>query len=146
MKQSNVREETLNIITRVEKESGFSHLLISDVIQKNKFDSRDANLLTEIVYGTIEEKLALDVYIHPLVKRADKVEDWVMSLLRMSVFQYVYLVNIPMYAIINDAVSIAKKRGHKVIYSFVNGVLSTMERQGVLEVAAIEDDIERLSG
>lgn len=145
MKQSNVREETLNIITRVEKESGFSHLLISDVIQKNKFDSRDANLLTEIVYGTIEEKLALDFYIHPFVKRADKVEDWVMSLLRMSVFQYVYLDKIPMYAIINEAVSIAKKRGHKGISSFVNGVLRTMERKGLPEIAAIEDDIERLS-
>lgn len=145
MKQLNVREETLNIIMRVEKESGFSHLLVSDVIQKNKFDTRDANLLTELVYGTIEEKLALDFYIEPFVKRPDKVEDWVMSLLRMSVFQYVYLDKIPMYAIINEAVTIAKKRGHKGISSFVNGVLRTMERKGLPETAKIADDMERLS-
>ncbi|HLQ95343.1 MAG TPA: 16S rRNA (cytosine(967)-C(5))-methyltransferase RsmB [Pseudogracilibacillus sp.] len=145
MKQPNVREEALNIILRVDKDGGFSHLLVSNVIQKNSFDTRDANLLTELVYGTIEEKLTLDYYIRPFVKRPGKVEDWVMSLLRMSVFQYVYLDKIPMYAIINEAVTVAKSRGHKGISSFVNGVLRTMERKGLPDTASIADDIERLS-
>lgn len=145
MKRPNVREEALNIILRVEKDGGFSHLLVSNVIKKNNFDVRDANLLTELVYGTIEEKLALDYYIRPFVKRPDKAEDWVLSLLRLSVFQYVYLDKVPMYAIINEAVTIAKKRGHKGISSFVNGVLRTMERKGLPDIASIADDMERLS-
>ena len=34
-------------------------------------------------------------------------------LLSLSVFQIVYLEKVPEYAIINEAVEIAKKRGHK---------------------------------
>src|SRR5699024_8152113 len=43
------------------------------------------------------------------------------------------------------AAEIAKRRGHKGIASFVNGVLRNLQRKGVPDTALIEDATKRLS-
>src|SRR5699024_416053 len=145
MEKSNVREQALALLIRIEKEGGFSHLLLSQTMEKANLDARDEKLLTELVYGTIEYKLTLNYYLEPFIKKPKKLENWVMPLLRMSVFQFVYLDKIPMYAIINEAVKIAKKRGHKGTASLVNGVLRNVERKGLPETANIQNVRERLA-
>src|SRR5699024_5731463 len=84
-------------------------------------------LLTELVYGTIERKMTLDYYLKDYIKKQKKMDHWVKMLLRMSVYQFAYLNKIPPFAIIHEAVNIAKKKGHKGIASFVNGVLRSIE-------------------
>src|SRR5699024_273198 len=49
------------------------------------------------------------------------------------------------FAIIHEAVNIAKKKGHKGIASFVNGVLRNIDRNGLKDIANIKDPIERIS-
>src|SRR5690625_6040479 len=48
-----------------------------------------------------------------------------------------YLDRIPSHAIIYDAVEIAKKKGHRGISSFVNGVLRNIQRKGFRYVTEI---------
>src|SRR5699024_10440517 len=115
MGKMNVRDQALSLLIRIEKEGGFSHLLLSQFIDKQQLDGRDEKLLTELVYGTIERKITLDFYLEPFINKQKKVADWVIVLLRMSIFQYAFLDRVPMYAIINEAVNISKKRGHKGI-------------------------------
>src|SRR5690625_2715021 len=140
-----MRQVALDILMRIEKQGSFSHLLISDTIRQAKISELDEKLLTEIVYGTIERKMTLDHYLTPFIKSQKKIADWVQMLLRLSVFQMLYLDKVPDYAIIHEAVEIAKKRGHKGIASFVNGVLRNLMRQGVPDLQKIEDRIERLA-
>lgn len=140
-----VRELALQLLIRIEKESSFSHLLISDAMKRADIPQADENLLTEIVYGTIERKITLDYYLQPFIKNRKKLTDWVNILLRMSVYQMQFLERVPPYAIINEAVNIAKKKGHRGIGSFVNGVLRNIDRKGVRDVTKISDPIERLS-
>lgn len=52
---------------------------------------------------------------------------------------------IPDRAAIHEAVEIAKKRGHKGIASFVNGILRSLQREGAPSFAEIEDPVLRLS-
>ena len=52
---------------------------------------RDRGLLTELVYGTLQNKLALDYMLKPFIKKPEKVKDWVIHLLRMSLYQMEYL-------------------------------------------------------
>ena len=42
----------------------------------------------------------------------------------------VYLSKIPEHAIVNEAVEIAKRRGHKGIASMVNGILRSITENG----------------
>ena len=145
MPKKKVRRLALDLIVRIEKEGSFSHLLISQVIQREKLGPQDERLLTEIVYGTIERKLTLDYYLKPFIRSPKKVTDWVMSLLRMSVFQLEFLDKVPEYAVIHEAVEIAKQKGHKGIASFVNGVLRNVVRKGVPNTNEITDPLEKIS-
>ncbi|WLR52292.1 16S rRNA (cytosine(967)-C(5))-methyltransferase RsmB [Bacillus tianshenii] len=143
--KNNVRNVSLEILEKIEKNQSYSNLLLNQAIEKSGLDSKDAPLLTEIVYGTIQRKLTLDYYLKPFVKKANKVQSWVRNLLRLSVYQMVYLDRIPDRAVIHEAVEIAKKRGHKGISGMVNGVLRSIQRNGVPSVEDILDPVERIS-
>lgn len=145
MTKRNVRHAALDILLRIEKEGSFSHLLLSQTIKKEQISHKDESLLMEIVYGTLERKLTLDYYLQPYIQSQKRLADWVRILLRMSVFQTQFLDHVPEYAVIHEAVEIAKKKGHRGISSFVNGVLRNMQRKGVPSVEAISDPISRLS-
>lgn len=139
----NVREAALEIIEAVEKNQSYSNLLLNETIKKCQFTGPDTALLTEITYGTIQRKLTLDYYLSSFVKK--KIDHWVRLLLRLSLYQMVYLDKIPDRAAIHEAVEIAKKRGHKGIAGLVNGVLRSVQRGGIPSLDDIKDPIERLS-
>ncbi|GIN91423.1 ribosomal RNA small subunit methyltransferase B [Siminovitchia terrae] len=141
--KKNVREAALDIIEAVEKNQSYSNLLLNETIKKHQFSGPDAALLTEISYGTIQRKMTLDYYLAPFLKK--KVEHWVRLLLRISVYQMVFLDKIPDRAVIHEAVEIAKKRGHKGIAGLVNGVLRSVQREGIPSLEEIKDPAARLS-
>ncbi len=142
-KKKSVREAALDILELIDKQQSYSNLLLNQVIQKEKITGPDVGLLTELVYGTIQRKLTLDYYLQPFLRKQP--DHWVLNLLRLSIYQMVYLDKIPDRAILFEAVEIAKKRGHKGISSFVNGILRQVQRQGVPSLNIIADPIERLS-
>src|SRR5690606_16028391 len=139
------RFQALQILEKTEKSGSYSNLLLNEAIQKNNLTPADARLMTELVYGVLQHKITLDYYLSRFVKKNQKVDPWVNNLLRMSVYQMVYLERIPSHAILFEAVEIAKKRGHVGISKFVNGILRNAERKGFPSVEDIEDPIERLS-
>ncbi|MFC4320231.1 16S rRNA (cytosine(967)-C(5))-methyltransferase RsmB [Litchfieldia salsa] len=145
MANKNVREVVLEILLSIEKNQAYSNLLLNKMIQKHELSSKDTGLLTEIVYGTIQRRDTLDFYLSPFVNNKKKVENWVIVLLRLSLYQMVYLDRIPERAVLFEAVEIAKKRGHKGIASMVNGVLRTIQRNGLPSTEDISDPIEKLS-
>ncbi|WP_430786033.1 16S rRNA (cytosine(967)-C(5))-methyltransferase RsmB [Virgibacillus flavescens] len=140
-----VRETILNLLLRIEDESGFSHLVIDHEIKSNQLSDRDAGFLTEIVYGTLQRKITLDYYLEPYINPDKSVKPWIKTLLRMSVYQMAFLDKVPDHAIINEAVEIAKKRGHKGIASLVNGVLRNIQRNGYRDTSDISLPGKRIS-
>ncbi|MFS0782356.1 16S rRNA (cytosine(967)-C(5))-methyltransferase RsmB [Bacillus sp. 1P06AnD] len=141
----NVRELALDLILSVEKNQSYSNLLLNAVINKNHLSSADSGLLTELAYGVIQRKLTLDYYLEPFIQNSRKLEQWVRILLRMSLYQMIYLDKVPDHAIIFEAVEISKKRGHKGIASMVNGVLRSVQRNGIRSLDEITDPIKRIS-
>jgi 16S rRNA (cytosine967-C5)-methyltransferase len=138
-----VREAALEVIEAVEKNQSYSNLLLHSVIEKNELPSKDIGLLTELTYGTIQRKMTLDFYLAPFIK--GKLDEWVRNLLRLSLYQLVYLDRIPDRAVFYEAVEIAKKRGHKGISGLINGVLRSVQRKGLPTLDSIHDPIERVS-
>ena len=139
----NVRDAALTILLAVDKNQAYSNLLLHQTIEKYKLDVKDRGLLTEITYGTLQHKLTLDYYLEPFIH--GKVDLWVRWLLRMSLYQMHYLSRIPAHAAVNEAVEIAKRRGHKGIASMVNGILRSILREGVRSTNDIKDPNERLA-
>lgn len=118
------REAALDILTRVEAEKAYSNLLLNQTLQKLSLSRPDAGLATEIVYGTIQRQNTIDYFLERFVaKGLTKLQPWVRNLLRLSFYQLYYLDRIPEHAVVNEAVRLAKIRGHQGISGMVNGVL-----------------------
>jgi 16S rRNA (cytosine967-C5)-methyltransferase len=143
--KKNVRETALDLLTTIEKNQSYSNLLLNNTIEKNELSSKDVGLLTELTYGTLQRRMALDFYLEPFIKDNKKLADWVHHLLRVTLYQMVYLDKIPDRAAIYEAVEIAKIRGHKGIASLVNGVLRSIQREGLPSFEDVSDPVERLS-
>ncbi len=141
-----VREVALDLLLHIEKKRAYSNLLLDQTIRRARLSERDAALLTEIVYGTVQRKMTLDFFLSRFVKKGlSSLEDWVKELLRLSVYQLVYLDRIPEHAVVHEAVTIAKKRGHKGSSGMVNGVLRSIIREGVPAFDTIADETEKLA-
>mgnify|MGYP001205239559 FL=1 len=144
-KSQTIRSAATDLLTRVDKSGGYSHLLVDQVIKRNNFSSKDAGLFTEIVYGTLQRRLTLEYYLSTFITKKKKIEPWVKWLLLLSLYQLHYLSRVPDHAVIHEAVEIGKQKGHAGIAKFVNGVLRNVQRNGLPSLEAIEDPIERIS-
>ena len=134
------RELALDALISVDKNNAYSNLALHSLLQKQALSRNDAGLATEIVYGTIQRRNTLDYYIDRLVgKNKNKLEMWVRALLRLSLYQIVYLDRIPAHAAVNEAVTIAGRRGHKGISGFVNAVLRNALRNP--QLLRLPDDL-----
>ncbi|CAM3743377.1 16S rRNA (cytosine(967)-C(5))-methyltransferase RsmB [Mesobacillus thioparans] len=144
-KKKNVRDTAVQLLETIEKNQAYSNLLLNNAIEKNEINPIDVGLLTELVYGTLQRKMTLDFYLKPFIEKNKKLQTWVVNLLRMTVYQMVYLDKIPDRAAIFEAVEISKRRGHKGIASLVNGVLRSIQRNGLPSLDSITDPAERIS-
>src|SRR5699024_3461123 len=144
MKKS-VRYMALLTLERVNKGGAYSNLLLNEMIKQSELNQKDVGLFTELIYGTISHQRLLEFYVAPLIAKAKKVDDWVKTLLYLSVYQLEFLDKVPAHAILNEAVEIAKVKGNPGTGKFVNGVLRNYQRQGAPDLQGIADPIERLS-
>ncbi|MEH7502380.1 16S rRNA (cytosine(967)-C(5))-methyltransferase RsmB [Neobacillus drentensis] len=142
---NNVRAIAMDMLVAIEKNQAYSNLLLNNTIEKHKLSPKDVGLLTELTYGTLQRRMALDYYLEPFVKDNKKLANWVHHLLRLTLYQMVYLDRIPDRAAIYEAVEIAKSRGHKGIASLVNGVLRSIQREGLPSMEEVSDSNKRLS-
>ncbi|MHA6258656.1 16S rRNA (cytosine(967)-C(5))-methyltransferase RsmB [Sporosarcina sp. CAU 1771] len=139
----NVRDAALSILMEINNNQAYSNLLLHRTIEKYGIEAKDRGLLTELTYGTLQHRMALDYYLEPFVR--GKLDGWVRELLRLSLYQIVYLTKIPPHAVVHEAVEIAKRRGHKRIAPTVNGILRSVLRKGVRSIEEIEGSMERLA-
>lgn len=137
----NVRRFALDAISKILDNKAYSNIVVSNYLNKFEMSKEDKNLFSNIVYGTIQYYLTLDFYIEPFLNQK-KTKNWIKHLLNMSVYQLVYL-DIPEYAVVNEAVEIANLRDRS-IGKFVNAVLRNFLRTPRRDFNNL-DDISRLS-
>jgi 16S rRNA (cytosine967-C5)-methyltransferase len=129
-KPQSSRELAMDILVRVEQQMAYSNIALNQALQKTNLPRNEAGLVTELVYGTIQRLNTIDYWLNRFVsKGVNKLEPWVRSLLRLSLYQIQYLDRIPPHAAVNEAVTIAGRKGHKGISGMVNAVLRNMLRQ-----------------
>ena len=123
------REMAINILLEIEEQGSFSNKLLQEKIEKGT-DIREANLARELVYGVLENKRYIDSVISKLSSvRLKKIHPMVLQILRIGVYQLLYLDRIPESAAVNESVNLAKKYSNKGAIGYVNGVLRSLVRQ-----------------
>ncbi|MBJ8325689.1 16S rRNA (cytosine(967)-C(5))-methyltransferase RsmB [Streptococcus pacificus] len=106
------RGKALAILCAIFEDGAYSNILLQQHLANSQLSDKDKALITELVYGTVSRKITLEWYLSHFIEDRNKLEPWLYYLLMMSLYQIIYLDKIPDHAIVNDAVVIAKDKGH----------------------------------
>ncbi len=122
------REISFNILNDIYNKNAFSNIIINQELS-HETDKRKENLIREIVYGVLENSIYIDYIISKASNiRMKKIHPNILIVLRIGIYQLLFMDNIPSRAAINENVNLAKKHGHGGSVRFVNGVLRNIDR------------------
>ncbi len=126
----NTRELALDILMEILENGSYSHLVIRNVLDKyNYSDIRDKSFVKRITEGTLERLIQIDYVLNEFSKvPVSKMKPLIRNLMRLSVYQLLFMDSVPASAVCNEAVKIAGKRGFRGLSGFVNGVLRNVAR------------------
>jgi 16S rRNA (cytosine967-C5)-methyltransferase len=119
-----------DILVKVETRKAYADVLLDQTLKAKSLSSPDRALLTELTYGTLRWRGRLDAHLAPLLRRPlEKTDPFLKNLLRLSLYQFIFLDRIPDYAAVNEAVELTKSRAGGKAGGFVNGVLRNFLRE-----------------
>ncbi len=129
--KENTRALVLEILMQVSNQQEYSHIAIQNVLKKHQYlDKKDRAFIQKVAKGTIEREILLDYMISQFSSvNIKKIRPVIKNILRMSVYQMMFLDHIPDAPILNEGVKLAERKGFRNLKGFVNGILRNMSRQ-----------------
>jgi 16S rRNA (cytosine967-C5)-methyltransferase len=126
----NAREIVLDMLPEVIEGDKFSHTVLNHTLKRYQhLEKQERAFISRIFTGTVKVYLTLDYVIDQISSTpVRKMKPFIRNLLRMSVYQLLYMDQVPESAVCNEAVKLAKKRGFTKLSGFVNGVLRNVAR------------------
>ena len=136
----NEREIALDVLMEINEREQYIHVLLNDALRKYQYlEKNERAFITRLVKGTMERRMTLDYVINQVSSvRVNRMKPLIRNLMRMSVYQMMYMEQVPVSAVCNEAVKLAKKRHFTNLAGFVNGVLRNISRQ--LPAMELPDD------
>ena len=131
MIDTNSREVVLDILMEILEKGNLSHLILKQALEKYQYlEKQDRAFITRITEGTLEYLIQIDAVINRYSKiKVGKMKPVIRTIMRMSVYQLLYMERVPDSAVCNEAVKLAKKRKFQGLTGFVNGVLRNISRE-----------------
>jgi 16S rRNA (cytosine967-C5)-methyltransferase len=137
---SPARAAAFQILTKVETDKAFSSVLLP-AFERN-LEPLDRGLCHELTLGVLRKQIYLDRLIEKLTG-GKKIDLAVKIILRLALYQLIFLDRIPPHAAINDAVTLTGKAKKTSAKGFVNAVLRKFTREKIeLEPAT---EVEKLA-
>lgn len=143
-----IREVALKTLYKIDKEEAYSNIALDETIKENrkKLDDRDIGFISEIVYGVTSWKFTIDEIIKKYSKiKLRKISPWIINILRMGIYQIVFLDKVPKSASVNESVNLAKRYGHRGSSNFVNAILRKVDKKDYEAFFEIKNPVERIS-
>lgn len=125
----NIREIAFEALLTIDK-GNVSNSFTKDILDKYSYlEKRDRSFLARLIEGTIERMITIDYVIDLYSKvKTKKMKPPVRALMRLGVYQLLYMDSVPESAAVNETVKIGKKHGLYNLTGFMNGVLRTIAR------------------
>ena len=145
--KQNIRLLAVKALSDINRNGAYANITLQDYISKHNLADLDRRVFTELVYGVVRRRNYLDAIIVHFTKRSlKKLSSMVVEILRLGIYQIIYMDKVPESAAVNESVKLAKKltRG---LSGFVNAILRSVIREqdsiGVEDLAS--NDIEVIS-
>ncbi|MCH8056042.1 MAG: 16S rRNA (cytosine(967)-C(5))-methyltransferase RsmB, partial [Deltaproteobacteria bacterium] len=93
------RELAVEILLKVEKRNAYADILLDHSLKKAFLSSLDRALLTQLVYGTLRWRGKIDWHLsHSLHRSLSSMNAYLRNLLRLTLYQLLFLNKIPDFA------------------------------------------------
>ncbi|HME90951.1 MAG TPA: 16S rRNA (cytosine(967)-C(5))-methyltransferase RsmB [Myxococcaceae bacterium] len=142
----NARAAAIEILARVEKSDAFLNIALDSYLRRHRpGDPRDAALITELCYGTMRRRMALDHAITAQSKkRLSQIEGQVLAALRIGTYQLFYM-RLPPHAAVAETIEALKQLGRSRAAGFVNAILRKLSALDALPLPPASEGIEHLA-
>ncbi|MBR5596154.1 MAG: 16S rRNA (cytosine(967)-C(5))-methyltransferase RsmB [Lachnospiraceae bacterium] len=126
----NSRDLVLSMLKEIYAGKEFSHILIRQVLEKYDYlEGNEKAFIKRLTEGTLERTIELDYVINQFsTTPVNKMKPLIRALMRMSVYQLLYMDAVPDSAVCNEAVKLAALHKFTSLKGFVNGVLRNIAR------------------
>lgn len=139
------RNFTKKLLIDFYENSSYSNILLDKSLAESDLSAQDRKFVTNLFYGVIERQITLDAVINKYSKKpVDKLSGDILQLLRMAVYQMLYMDSVPDRAAVFESVRLAKRKKNPALGGYVNGVLRSFLRDGK-QIPKHDDKLENLS-
>ncbi len=119
--QPNARQAALEMLIRCRRDGSWSGAEIDAGIKQYALDRRDAALASKLCLGVLQNPALCDFYIGCYC--TSKLEPVVRDILRLGVYQLLFLDRIPARAAVNETAALCRSKGLTRAVGLVNAVL-----------------------
>lgn len=116
-------------------EENFSHLATECELYEELPNAKQAEYIRRLVSGVAEHAAELDTYIDKYAKgwRFDRISLVASAIMRVAMYEIMYMPDVPNGAAVNEAVEIAKNYEDEETAKFINGILGSFVREEIKE-------------
>ncbi len=139
------RAAALDILRRVEERGSFADVLLGERLAA--FEPNDRRLITLLVLGTIAWRGRLDFELaHFTGRPLDGIQPAALAIMRLGLFQLRFLDRVPQHAIVDTAVSLAKRTSDaRLAAGFINAVMRRASRETATLPPREKDEFRHLA-
>ena len=146
MKQrSNEREIVLDLLLAQHQKGAFMNVLVRETLDRfSDLEPRQRAFIKRLAEGVVERRLELDAVLDRYSKKPmSSQKPKVRIILRMGLYQLLYMDSVPASAACNESVRLAKRVGLSAVSGYINGLLRNIARD--LENGRLTAEQESLS-
>ena len=124
------RTTALTALIACRKQGAWADGVLKEYIARDRLDRRDAGLASRLCYGVIQNRMLLDHYLSCLLTGSlQKLQPVVLDILRLGLYQLLFLDKVPVSAAVNEAVEQGKRYANRSAAGLINGVLRNAVRK-----------------
>ena len=124
MTPRDARDAALEALLQMERRGAWSDGSLKRIAAQSGLEARDAALCTRLTYGVVQNRTLLDYYIdHWCTQKAARLEPVVACLLRLGIYQILFMDKVPDRAAVHETVELTKRRGKARAAGMINAVL-----------------------
>lgn len=143
---SDARLTAVKLLLKMENSDSYSNILLDSALDEAGLSERDRAFASALFYGVTERKMTLDFVIKQYSSMDfGKIEPEALAVLRMGIYQMMYMDSVPVSAAVNESVKLCKKLKLFGAQGFVNGILRSIARNNMQVDYSGLDVGERLS-
>jgi len=118
------------VLSRAFEKDYYSTLKAEDKLYKESPDEKQIDYMTRLVTGVSVHSAELDGYIdkYAVGWKFGRISRTAVAIMKVAMFEVMYMPDIPDRAAINEAVELAKLYEPPETVSFINGVLGSFSR------------------